>query len=133
MIKSYFSKQFVLFLLAGGFAALVNFASRILINKFINYSTAIIFAYIIGMMIAFILNKLFVFRGSRQSTNRSIIYFVIVNGVAVFQTWGISVLLAYHILPYFGIKSFVQEIAHAIGLGIPIISSYFGHKKLSFK
>ncbi len=133
MIKQFFSKQFVLFLLTGGLAALVNFTSRIWLNRFFDYPVAIILAYIIGMITAFILARLFVFKASEQALRHSILYFILVNLVAVLQTWIISVGLAYYVLPYLGVKLFVPEIAHAIGIGVPVFTSYFGHKRWSFK
>ncbi|MEI7707650.1 MAG: GtrA family protein [Chlorobium sp.] len=133
MIKKFMSRQFFLFLLTGGLAALVNFASRIGYSQFVVYSTAIVLAYITGMITAFTLARLFVFKESRQIVPQSAYYFVLVNVVAVAQTWLISLWLAYYALPYLGVQHFVPEIAHAIGLAVPIFSSYIGHKKLSFK
>jgi putative flippase GtrA len=133
MIHHFFSKQFAVFLLTGGFAALVNFTSRIGLNRIFDYPIAIVLAYIIGMITAFILAKLIVFKASEQSIHRSALYFVLVNIVAVVQTWIISMVLAYYVLPYFGFKQFVPEIAHAVGLTVPIFTSYIGHKRLSFR
>ena len=133
MIKCFFSRQFAAFLFTGGFAAVVNFASRVWLSSFIEYPIAIVFAYIIGMITAFILEKLFVFRASEQSIQRSVLYFILVNIVALFQTWLISIGLAYYFFPYFGVKNYVPEISHAIGLAVPVVTSYIGHKKLSFK
>ena len=127
------SKEFFFFLLTGGLAALINFTSRIGYSQFVDYSTAIVLAYITGMITAFILARLFVFKESRQSVHRSAFYFVLVNVVAAAQTWLISLGLAYYALPYIGVQHFVPEIAHAIGLAVPIFSSYIGHKHLSFK
>ena len=134
MIKHFISRQFVLFLLTGGLAALVNFSSRIAYNRFVGYQIAIVLAYLTGMITAFILAKLFVFRESRQSVRRSAFYFLLVNLIAVAQTWGIVFCgLAYYVLPYFGVEHFVPEIAHAVGIGVPVFTSYFGHKRWSFQ
>jgi len=122
-----------MFLLTGGLAALVNFTSRIAYNRFVDYQIAILLAYITGMITAFILAKLIVFRQSQQSAHRSVLYFLLVNLVAVVQTWLISVGLAFYIFPYFGIKHFVPEMAHALGLGVPVLTSYIGHKRWSFQ
>ncbi len=132
MIRHFISKQFALFLLTGGLAALVNFSSRIAYNRFVDYQTAIVLAYITGMITAFILAKLFVFRESRQSVHRSAFYFLLVNLIAVAQTWSISVGLAYFVLPYLDVDRFVPEIAHAVGIVVPVFTSYIGHKRWSF-
>ena len=55
------TKQFLLFIVAGGFAALVNIISRALLSLFMNFSSSVLIAYFIGMVIAFILTKKFVF------------------------------------------------------------------------
>ena len=93
--KTLVSRQFLVFLLTGGFAAAVNWCSRIVFNIWMPYSAAIVIAYVAGMITAFILAKIFVFKSSTQSTGRSIFFFVLVNLVAVLQTWVVSVGLAY--------------------------------------
>ncbi|TLU85799.1 MAG: GtrA family protein [Chlorobium sp.] len=133
MIRYFFSKQFGTFLFTGGVAALVNFVSRVWISKFIEYSIAIVLAYIIGMITAFILAKLFVFSVSNQNIRRSVLYFILVNIVALIQTWLISTGLVYYVFPLLGVRYFTFEIAHAIGLAVPVVTSYIGHKQLSFK
>lgn len=127
------SRQFLTFLLTGGTAAAVNFGSRIVYNQWVGFSTAVILAYLTGMVTAFVLAKLLVFKGSEQSVHRSIMFFVLVNVVAVLQTWGISLVLAFHVLPALGVERFVDEIAHAVGVAVPVFSSYWGHKRWSFR
>ncbi len=133
MIRAFRSRQFVLFLLTGGFAALVNFGSRIVFNRWMSFSWAVVLAYLTGMVTAFVLAKIFVFRDSRQAMHRSMAFFVLVNALAVLQTWAISVGLAYYLLPAMGVKTFVREIAHAVGVVVPVFSSYIGHKYWTFK
>ena len=133
MIGAFRSRQFLVFLLTGGIAAAVNFGSRILYNQWMGFSPAIVLAYITGMITAFVLAKLFVFRDSQRSLHQSALYFVLVNGVAVLQTWAISLLLADWLLPALGIRQYVHELAHAAGVVVPVFTSYLGHKHLSFK
>jgi gtrA family protein len=133
MIGAFKSRQFVAFLVTGGLAAAVNFGSRILYNQWMGFSPAIVLAYITGMITAFVLAKLFVFRDSQRSLHQSALYFVLVNGVAVLQTWAISVLLADWLLPALGVRQYVHEVAHAVGVAVPVFTSYLGHKHLSFK
>lgn len=133
MIKHFFSKQFMIFLLTGGTAAAVNFSSRILYSQRFDFSLAVILAYITGMITAFVLAKLFVFKKSQQSVHRSALFFVLVNLVAIMQTWGISMGLAHYLLPSLGVKLYAQEIAHATGVAVPVFTSYIGHKRWSFR
>jgi putative flippase GtrA len=127
------SRQFLMFLFTGGTAATVNFGSRILYSHWVGFSTAVIMAYVTGMVTAFVLAKLFVFKESDQSVQRSAIFFVLVNILAVFQTWIISMGLAFYVLPALGVHTFIDEIAHAIGVVVPVVTSYLGHKRWSFR
>jgi putative flippase GtrA len=131
--RTFVSKSFLLFLLTGGFAAAVNWGSRIVYNIWMPYSAAIVVAYITGMITAFILAKLFVFTESTRSTKHSAIIFTLVNLVAVVQTWAVSVGLAFHVFPHFGMTWHPAELAHLVGVAVPVFTSYIGHKKWSFK
>lgn len=133
MIKALASQQFVRFVLAGGTAAVVNFGSRIVYNNWFGFSTSVILAYITGMITAFILTRLLVFGPGTQSIHRSAAMFTLVNLVAAAQTWGISLLLADYALPAMGMKSFVHELAHGVGVVVPVFTSYLGHKHFSFR
>ena len=119
--------------MTGGIAAAANFGSRILFNRWMDFSSAVILAYITGMVVAFLLAKAFVFRESTQSTNKSILFFIVVNVFAVLQTWLISMGLAVYVLPAMGVKVFVHEMAHAAGIVAPVFTSYLGHKHFSFR
>jgi putative flippase GtrA len=126
-------KRLSKFILAGGIAAVVNFSSRIIFSLFFHFAVAVVFAYTVGMITAFILCKVFVFEPSGQSTARQFYYFTLVNIAAIIQTVTISVILAKWIFPKVGMNYHSEEIAHFIGIVVPIFSSYIGHKKFSFK
>ena len=125
--------EFMQFLLVGGFAALVNFVSRIFINEFVNYRIAVVLAYVVGMLTAFILSRIFVFEASGRHHLHELRDFTIVNILAVIQVWLISVGLAEYLFPAIGFNFFAPEVAHLIGLAIPAITSYYGHKYFSFR
>lgn len=125
-------KQFALFLVAGGLAACVNIGSRMILSLWISYAPSIVLAYLAGMATAFGLNKLFVFREAQRDLGSQAFWFALVNLAAVLQTLGISLLLSRWLLPRMGMASYVETIAHVVGVGIPVITSYFGHKYLSF-
>jgi putative flippase GtrA len=129
----FYSKQFLSFIITGGIAALINFISRIAYNYWMSFSTSIILAYITGMITAFILAKVFVFKSSQQPLHRSGIYFVLVNLFAVLQTWLVSMGLVIYIFPWIGVKVYAESIAHALGVAVPVFSSYLGHKYISFR
>ena len=125
--------EFILFLLVGGFSAGINFISRIGFSELVSYRYAVFLAYIIGMLTAFLLSKHYVFEKSGRHYKDELRDFTIVNIFAVIQVWLISVGLAEYFFPYISFNVYPEEVAHLIGLGIPVISSYFGHKYFSFK
>lgn len=125
--------RFFKFLAVGGFAAAVNFASRILFNLWVSYAIAIVLAYVLGMCTAFCLNRLFVFRTSSSPLHHQISWFIVVNLLAVAQTLAISLLLARWLLPSIGWTWQVELCAHAVGVALPVVTSYIGHKHLSFR
>lgn len=133
MIQQFMNRQFLVFLLTGGTAAGVNFGSRIIYNQWFGFSSSVILAYLTGMVTAFVLAKIFVFTDSRQSMRRSALFFSLVNLVAVLQTWLISMGLAFYAFPALGVTMFSREIAHAVGVVVPVFTSYIGHKRWSFR
>ena len=84
-----------MFVAAGGFAALVNFLSRIAFNIWLSFETSVVLAYLVGMVTAYLLTKFFVFDAKNVSVVSSSIKFTIVNILAVIQTYFISVYLYY--------------------------------------
>jgi putative flippase GtrA len=131
--KAFLSRQFILFLIAGGIAACVNFGSRIAYNHLMIFEAAVVCAYVTGMITAFILNKLFVFDKSVHSTRKEFYYFTLVNIFAAAQTLVISVALYRFVFPAIAFAFHPSECAHAAGVIVPVFTSFIGHKKLSFK
>ncbi len=135
---SLLGSRFSRFLLAGGLAALLNFGSRFFYNLFVDFSTAVVLAFITGLTTGYILNKLYVFTSSGNSMLVEIGWFVIVNLFALAQTWGLSVYLA-QVLPAYmpiegaGGEELAEAIAHGAGVLLPVFTSYVGHKYLTFR
>lgn len=132
-LPDYFSIEFLKFLVVSGFAAVVNFVSRIIIDIFTSYGIAIVLAYLVGMVTAFALNKLFVFQKGKKHSAKQFMIFTLVNIAAILQTLVISILLRDYFFPYIGFNFHTDEVAHIIGLGVPAFTSYLGHKYFSFK
>lgn len=133
MIAEFKSKQFISFLFAGGFAAVVNFGSRFFYNEFVSFGNAVILAYITGMITAFVLTKLFVFDKSVHSTKKEFFYFTLVNVVAIIQTYIISVGFSQYLFPSIEFKFYPEAVAHVIGVVFPVFTSFIGHKYFSFR
>lgn len=132
MIKHFMSKQFMVFLVTGGIAALVNFGSRFVYSLWFEFPVAIVLAYITGMITAFVLAKCFVFKNSTRPIHHSAFIFVLVNVAAVAQTLIISLVLADYVLPYFEVIKYRLAVSHGIGVLFPVFTSYLGHKRFSF-
>ncbi|MHB1271857.1 MAG: GtrA family protein [Rhodanobacter sp.] len=126
------TRQFFKFLVAGGIAATANFGSRIVLSLWMHYIPAIVVAYLIGMLMAFVLNRLLVFENPSNALHHQMGWFIAVNIAAVLQTLVISLVLADYLLPTIGILRHKDTIAHVFGVAAPVITSYIGHKKFTF-
>lgn len=127
------SLRFVKFIAVGGVAAIANFGSRILLGLWLDYVTSIVVAYCIGMVTAFFLNRIFVFDESTNALHHQAMWFTVVNLVAVLQTVLVSLLFTRYVFPAVGMRWHAETVAHAIGVLVPVFTSYLGHKHLSFR
>jgi putative flippase GtrA len=125
-------RRFALFLLAGGTSAVFNVVSRVIFSQAVRYEIAVVLAYLVGMTIAYTLNKLFVFERSGRAVADEYVRFGIVNLVALAQVWVVSVGLARFLFPALGFAWHADTVAHVIGVAVPAVTSYFGHKHFSF-
>jgi putative flippase GtrA len=124
--------QFLRFLAASATAAGVNMGARIVLSLAMPFTWAVVGAYLAGLSAGYLLNRLFVFTRSTRNTAAQIFWFVVVNLLGLALTLGVSVTLAYWLLPWLGIRSYVELIAHAAGVAAPVLTSYFLHKRLTF-
>lgn len=127
------TRQFGLFLVAGGLAAVIHWGSRIVLNEFMDFRIALVIAYAIGIASAFWLNKWFVFPESGRELTSEIRYFVFFNVAAFPLVWGASVFLAEHVMPRSGFTWHPREVAHAIAIALPLVVNFFLHKFVTFR
>jgi putative flippase GtrA len=125
--------QLLRFLFAGGIAAAANFGSRFIFSLWFNFEAAIILAYLVGMLVAFLLMRGYVFNACGKSIVPQITKFIIVNLMAVSQTLAISVALARWGLPVIGINTDKDALAHLVGVLVPVGTSYVGHRMATFR
>lgn len=125
-------KEFIQFMLVGGFSAVVNFLSRIVFSQWMGFGAAVVAAYGVGMVTAYLLSKFLVFKPSGKKAHEEFFYFTLVNIAAMIQVWLISVGLAEYLFPWLAFDFHPQEVAHFIGLTVPVVSSYLGHKHFTF-
>jgi len=130
--KAFFSRQFVIFIITGSIAALANLLSRMVFGLFMPYIPSILCAYVIGTIFAYSLFRVYVFGPSKHTLPRQIIYFLIINTAAITLTVLVSVGL--YKAFFFIDDNFLREtIAHTIGIGATPITSFLGHKYLTFQ
>ena len=115
--------RFVRFLALGGLAAGVNWLSRFAWEPLLGFSAAVVAAYATGMLVAFLLFRAFVFPASPTPIARQVKFFVLVNLLGVAQVWLFANGLARILHP---------ALAHAIGIAVPTLTSWFGHRALTF-
>lgn len=125
--------EIALFLLTGGIAAVVNLVSRYLLNPFIGFVPAVVVAYMIGMLVAYVLFRAVVFGKSGRSISQESTRFVIVNIVALAVVTSVSVVLARIVFPLVGFTSHAEDVAHVVGVCVPALTSYIGHSRYTFK
>lgn len=126
------SPRFVRFVAVSALAAVVNFGARIVFSHWCPYPIAVALAFPVGLVTAFLLNRRFVFRDASDPLHRQVLWFVLVNLAGLAQTLLVSVVLA-HWLFILGMGPHAEDVAHAVGIVVPTVTSYFGHKWLSFR
>lgn len=125
--------QFLRFALCGGVAAAANILARIAFSQVLDYSVAIVLAYLVGMATAYLSMKALVFERSGRAAHAESVRFVLINLVALVQVWIVTLVLAYWLLPALGDAWHVETTAHVIGVLSPIVTSYVGHKYFTFR
>jgi len=127
------SPQFLRFLVAGGIAAGANFGSRFLFSLWFDYPVAIVLAYLVGMTVAFLLMRQRVFAAGSGALLPQVVKFAAVNLLAVVQTLFISLVLVRWLFPAIGLVEHAEALAHLVGVLVPVVTSYFGHRLLTFR
>lgn len=127
-------RRFIIFLLCGGMSALCNVTSRLIFSEFIPFGQAVIAAYFVGMITAFVLFKVFAFDAKSSYRTKTEAYrFFLVNCWGLFQVYILSSLLRLAI-SNFGTEIFWSEnISHFLAIGSLAITSFFLHNYFTFK
>lgn len=126
-------RKIILFGLVGGLAAAVNLLARFVINYFTSFELAVVLAFPFGLLTAYFLSRAYVFGPSGRSRASELTRFLQVNLVALIFVWGISVGLANIIFPAVHFTWHAEDVAHAIGVLAPALTSYIGHRYYSFR
>jgi putative flippase GtrA len=121
------------FAVTGGIAAVCNLGFRILFSRVMRYELAVLFAYLIGMIVAYVLARGFVFEKSETAWYTQLTRFAIVNIFGFTQVWLVSVGLVRVLFPWVGFGWHPEDVAHLFGVASPIFVSYYAHKHFSFR
>ena len=127
--------QVLRYLLSGGLAALANYGSRFVFSLWLPFEMSVTLAFFVGLAAGFTLMRVYAFAAtaSTRSLPSQAAWYVVVNMLALVQTLLISSLLLRWALPMLGVQRFAEATAHAVGVAVPVITSYFGHKRLTFR
>tara|TARA_B100000287_G_scaffold434932_1_gene501001 strand:+ start:5021 stop:5467 length:447 start_codon:yes stop_codon:yes gene_type:complete len=134
LLLQYFSAQFIKFIFAGCVGAFANFSIRIILFNFFEISSSISFisAYLISLLISFLLYKNLVFPYSDVPQVKQALRFLLIN----FSFLPI-VLFAFDFLTKVLIRSnfaeFSEPIAHLFVLGFPALITFLLYKFFAFK
>lgn len=126
-------KQFLYFILSGSVAAGLNWGSRFLFSQFAPFEIAVILAFFVGLLSGFILMRYFVFDGGDKPIAPQAINYIVINLFGLLQTLFISLIFARWALPAVGITDNTEALGHLFGVLVPVVTSYFGHKFLTFR
>jgi putative flippase GtrA len=132
-LSLYLSRQFGRFLLAGGFAAIVNWLSRFAFNLVMSYALAIVAAYALGMAVAFMLNKYYVFPYSQRPVSNEMFFFVLFNLTAFPAVWVTAYVFGERVLPGLLPPQLALAIGHGCGVAVPALINFVLHKMITFR
>jgi putative flippase GtrA len=127
------SAQFATFLLTGATAAAVNLLARYVFNFVVTFEMAVVLAYPFGLLTAYLLAKLFVFKQSSLAPGTEVFRFTLVNIMSLVFVWSVSVACARIILPAIGWVWHANEIAHLVGVAAPAVFAFFAHRDYTFQ
>lgn len=132
-LSSQLDRQFLLFLLVGGTAAAAQWLSRFGFEAVLPYGGAIMAAYGVGVVIAFELNRRFVFPQAGDARRAQFTRFLLVNALSFVVVWLISLLLGDLLLPKVMPRDWAEAVGHGIGVLSPALLSYALHKRYTFR
>lgn len=122
-----------MFLIAGGCAALANFASRFAFEPSLGFRGAVAAAYGVGLVVAFTLNRAFVFPASGKPLHTEVGWFCLFNALAFPVVISASILLnAYAFGPLLP-QGPSETLAHGIAILLPVFANFAAHKFVTFR
>ena len=128
-----FSGQGARFLVAGGFAALVNWVARFPLSLVLPFCAAVATATAIGMVVGFATYRAVVFTGSERPLAVQIRDFLLVNLAGALVTIAIAVVMRNFALRPLGFVSLADPLSHAGGIAAGAVVNFLGHRSITFR
>ena len=126
--------MYLLFIVSGGVSVIFNLMTRMLLNCIFPFEFSVAVSYIVGVLVAFVMMKTFVFKKSNGTTKQQFLKFTLVNCYGFLQTIFLSHIFL-RILNRLEVSFIIQNefIAHFVALGCLAISSFILHFYFTFK
>lgn len=132
LVAFYVNGVFARFLVAGGLAALANFASRLLLQPYAGFKVAVVLAYLVGFTTAFLLNRAFVFPKSGKPMRVEIAWFFLFNLLAFPVVVVSAILLRDFVFVRFLPHALAETVAHGVAILIPVAFNFAAHRLVTF-
>lgn len=129
--------RIIRFLIAGSLAVAVNWLARIALSwafaPALSFELAVVIAYAIGMACGFALYRGHVFPEAGLPLRVQATRFLGVNLLSAGQVWAVSVFLVRAGFPALGMTFQPEAVAHALAIALGAVTSYAGHRWLTFR
>ncbi|WP_322055184.1 GtrA family protein [Paraburkholderia bannensis] len=119
------------FLVAGGIASLINWLSRFVFSEIMPFTYAVAVAYVVGMVVGFVLYRNWVFERRGSMISGQIALFVIVNIFGMGAVALSSMELLNLTSTWFPQKA-AEGSANLAGISIGAVVNYIGHRVVTF-
>jgi 4-hydroxybenzoate polyprenyltransferase/putative flippase GtrA len=126
------SRTFLRFLVVGAIATAANWGSNLGFVRVMDLRWSVLAAGLVGLVVSYALNRLFVFGRSDRPAWQETARFALVNALAVAQIWLVTLGLVRFGFPLIGFAWRPEAVAHAIGVLVPVLTSYLGHRHFTF-
>jgi putative flippase GtrA len=128
-------KQLSKYSVSGGFAAAVNFSSRILYNTIFGFNASLVLAYFSGLLVNYFLTSRYVFReGKSTNSSKQFTIFVLVASAGLLVTYMSTIAALVVVNKAFQLETeLAKSLAHILGIGCGFLCNFMGHKTITFK
>jgi putative flippase GtrA len=139
-VRLFASKQFVVFLLVGGTAALVNFLSGALVRScwtsYSAYVASVTLGFVLGTVVSFFLNRRFTFTASDEAAAPQAFRFVVVALGSVVLSIAVAslVLWAWELAGRVVLtRAQVESLGHVSAIGVSTVYNFLAMKFFAFR